>query len=446
MIFNQNKQVRKQIYKQNFNLKKRIGLMGPYGGNLGDAAIQQAMIQNIYKYFPDAQIYGFSLDPQDTENRHKIPSFPITRFHGSEQWWLGDRTNQITMILYRITKKLKSINNSLVRKIGSSFFGFLLEILAIARAYKNIKGLDIFIVSGGGQLDDYWGGSWAHPYTLLLWGILAKLRKVKYVMVSVGAGPIDSRLSRLFIRGALSLAHYRSYRDEDSKKFIAKIIGFKNDEDPVYPDLAHSLQLIQEEKSSSQKKRRLVVGINPIPYFDPRNWPQKDSLVYWNYLNELASLVSWLIEKQYTILFFSGCPYGDPPAIKDLREILEKNGVVYSEEQIIEEKILTVDKLMSQLSITDLVVATRFHGVLLSLLANKPVLALSYHPKIDKLMEDRGQSEYCLPIDRFKTEDLQEKFLKLETDCESIKQQLAKRTQDYRVALDEQYESIFSNL
>lgn len=40
---------------------KKIGILDCMGsGNLGDATIQEAMIQNIRKYCPDAQICGFS--------------------------------------------------------------------------------------------------------------------------------------------------------------------------------------------------------------------------------------------------------------------------------------------------------------------------------------------------------------------------------------------------
>ncbi len=43
---------------------------GPFGfGNLGDAAIQEAMLQHVREYLPTAQIYGFSLNPEDTEKR-----------------------------------------------------------------------------------------------------------------------------------------------------------------------------------------------------------------------------------------------------------------------------------------------------------------------------------------------------------------------------------------
>jgi hypothetical protein len=60
-----------------------MGLLGPFGlGNLGDASTQDVMIFNIRKRFPEAQIYGFSIDPADTEKRHRIPSFPIDGWIG----------------------------------------------------------------------------------------------------------------------------------------------------------------------------------------------------------------------------------------------------------------------------------------------------------------------------------------------------------------------------
>jgi polysaccharide pyruvyl transferase WcaK-like protein len=445
MILQSQNKNEERVNRHNPGSVKKIGLMGPYGGNLGDAAIQQAMIQNIQNYYPNAKIYGFSLDPNDTENRHHIPSFPITRFYCREQWWLGKNPNFFTTRLYKLVERLSSVSNPIVRKFGNLLIYPILEIIATVNAYKNLDGFDVLLVSGGGQIDDYWGGPWAHPYTLLFWGILAKLRKTKYAIVSVGAGPLDAKLSRLFIKWVLSLACYRSYRDEDSKKFIEKTVGFKRS-DRVYPDLAHSLRLTDYQKSSTGQKLRPVVGVNPIPYFDPRIWPQKDRAAYSRYVNELASFVTWLIEQQYAILFFSGCPAGDPPVIQDIKEILDKNRIVYSQDQIIDSPTSTVDNLMTQLAMTDMVVACRFHGVLLSILINKPVLTLSYHPKINMLMADTEQSHYCLPIDDFNLDTCKERFLALEANQESIKQQLAKRTQEYRSALDEQYERLFQNL
>jgi polysaccharide pyruvyl transferase WcaK-like protein len=114
------------------------------------------------------------------------------------------------------------------------------------RAYRNLKRLklDLLIISGGGQLDDDFGGAWYEPYIIFFWGGLAKLLNVKFAIVSVGVGNINENLSRFFIRIGLSPACYRSYRDETSKKYLENVLGFRNS-DPIYPDLAHSLQLEQ---------------------------------------------------------------------------------------------------------------------------------------------------------------------------------------------------------
>jgi hypothetical protein len=55
-----------------------VALVSPCGyGNLGDAAIQDAVIANIRIRHPDAKILGVTLNPSDTENRHGIKTFPI---------------------------------------------------------------------------------------------------------------------------------------------------------------------------------------------------------------------------------------------------------------------------------------------------------------------------------------------------------------------------------
>jgi polysaccharide pyruvyl transferase WcaK-like protein len=327
--------------------------------------------------------------------------------------------------------------------LGRLVLSIALECLAILNASKTVQDMDYFIVSGGGQLDDYWGGPSHHPYTMLVWSLIAKLRKARLRFVSVGAGPIDHKLSRWFIKVALCLADYRSYRDEDSKRLIEKI-GFKRN-DPVYPDLAHSLDIERYCGPQSSNRTRLLVGIGPMAYFDPRVWPERDLQVYMSYLVKLALFIVWLLQNGHDILLFTSEVGQDPKVTADLRELLTEHGVCTTgaESRVIEQPIETVDDLMSQLAITDLVVASRFHGVLLAQLLSKPVLALSYHKKIDVLMADMGQAEYCLPINCFDLDTLKERFISMEANRQAIKAQMAARTKEYREALDEQYQYLF---
>jgi polysaccharide pyruvyl transferase WcaK-like protein len=424
--------------------QKKIGLMGPYGlGNLGDAAIQQAMISHIKTSFPDAQIFGFSLNPEDTEKRYGIPSYSIGRM--ARNGWIGNQEpHGLQKLLQQTAKAFRSHSSKIVRVLGRALFTIPLELISIFQAYTRLKGYSCFIVSGGGQLDDYWGGAWHHPYTLFLWGLLSKLRKAKFMFVSVGAGPLDTRAGKSFIRRALSLADYRSFRDEYSKAFIERV-GFDRN-DPVYPDLAFSLDTSTlPQTARAQNDGAMVVGVGPMCYFDADLWPESDEAVYHNYLTKLALFTSWLMQRGCKILLYVG-DSGDRYTIQDFYEILRECGTVVSDGQIIEAPMETVEDLMSQLSAVDVVVASRFHGVLLPLLINKPVLALSYHPKIDVLMEDTGQAQFCFSIDDFEVEALQQRFLQIEQNQAAIKAEIARHVTGYKDALDEQYRKIFASL
>jgi polysaccharide pyruvyl transferase WcaK-like protein len=417
----------------NKNSVKKIGLLGPFGyGNLGDAAIQEAMIQHIREHQPEAQIYGFSLNPTDTENRHGIPTYPIMRMPESPDSLLSKiphriRYNRIFQILVRIFVKAPA------------------EFILAVRSFNSFTGFDLLIVSGGGQLDDYWGGAWGHPLTLFKWATIAKLRGTEYLFVSVGAGPLNAKLSRFLVRKALSMACYRSYRDAGSKTFI-KGIGLKNDDDPVYPDLAYSLPVKINHNPSQPARAHPTVGIGPMAYFDPRVWPERDSTVYLGYLRKLAAFVAWLIQQDYRILFFLGQSTHDQWAINDLKAILEEAGNVNLEQQILASPAQTVGDIIRQLSTTDVVVASRLHSVILAHVLNKPVLAISYHQKIGVLMADLGQSEYCLDIDQFDVDTLKERFIALEANQALLRAQIEKKMQAYRCALDEQYARLFNYL
>ena len=145
----------------------------------------------------------------------------------------------------------------------------------------------------------------------------------------------------------------------------------------------------------------------------------------------------------YRIVFFTGEAVHDRWTVDDVRAALDRAGVTYAPEQIVDEPISTLDELLAQIARTDMVIASRFHGVLLSMVLHKPVIALSYHRKVDELMKDTGQGEYCLSIADFDVETVKQKFSALEPRRVEAAAQIAARENEYRQALDEQYERLF---
>jgi len=75
----------------------------------------------------------------------------------------------------------------------------------------------------------------------------------------------------------------------------------------------------------------------------------------------------------------------------------------------------------------EMIVASRFHGVVIPFVLNKPVLAVAYHQKTFDLMAQMGQSEYVLDIRVFDEEQLQERFIMLESRRGTVKKKLRKK-------------------
>ncbi len=410
----------------------RIGLLGPYGfGNLGDASIQDAMIQNIRTRISRAEIAGFSLNPDDTSVRHRIPAYPITRRPPPP----ARRTSWIQTLIYKAN--LGGVSRVLYRICVRA----PMEVLLIPKAMSIMRHFDALIISGGGQLDDYWGGALVHPYTLLKWTIAARLARAKVFVVSVGAGPIRSRLSQFFIKRCLSLAHYRSYRDEASRLLLARI-GFQRD-DPVYPDLAFSLDRTRKWVGSYRAYGRLTVGVGPMAYFNPLVWPERDDRIYREYLKKMALFTAWLLENGHGVHLFQGEHVHDRWATDDFKVVLGETAGRKALLRVIDTPTATVNALLTVLGHTDIVVASRYHGVLLAHFLAKPVLAVSYHEKIDVLMKNVGQSDLCVDIRTFTPEDLRVRFTRMIADADRLTRDISDTVDHYRAELDRQYDLLF---
>jgi polysaccharide pyruvyl transferase WcaK-like protein len=131
---------------------------------------------------------------------------------------------------------------------------------------------------------------------------------------------------------------------------------------------------------------------------------------------------------------------------QEFRDLLRERLSAHYQERIIDEPIKSVEDLLSQIAASDIVVATRFHNVLLALFCNKPVISISFHHKCQSLMNAMGLPEYCLDINDLKAQSLIGKFRKLEMSCDAVKALIREKVREAREALDEQYKCIFNKM
>ncbi len=409
---------------------KRLCLFGVFGQqNLGNECTLQAIINNVQKYLPGAELNCVCTVPEDTSARHNIPAFPM-----SERYLRGGNSGMRS-----------GLCNILIRFLRRVLVRIPEELFHTIKAFKILRGTQVLLVPGTGFLSDVYSCSFGWPYEMFKWSLVAKLCGCKLLYVSVGAGPIDSPLSRWFIRSALSLADFRSYRDTSTKRYL-KGIGFPTEKDRVYPDLAFSLPETTIPRADNSKRQKAIVGIGLMSYAGELSGGKASKDIYWEYLDKLAIFVNWLLAHQYDVRLLIGDVLFDNSVKRDFRGILQEHAPMHGQGQIIDDPVFSVEDLLSQLAAADVVVATRFHNVLLALMLNKPVISISFHDKCASLMNEMGLSEYCQDIHHLNADRLIGQFCDLERNAEQLRPLIKQKTDEFRQALEQQYTFIFTEV
>jgi polysaccharide pyruvyl transferase WcaK-like protein len=396
--------------------RRKIAFFGHFGwGNFGNDSTLQAILYHLRRRAPDVEVTCICSGPEAVAADYNVAAVEIRG----------------------VLTKPWNLRNPLARLARKLFIGIPSELYRWLKGLITLWGTNILIVPGTGLLTDAFGlFSWG-PYNMFRWSAIAKLCRCKLYFVSVGAGPLYSRAGRFFVRAALSMADFRSYRDESTVQCL-KAIGFRANNDPVYPDLAFSLPESLTPRGHDSKGRGLVVGLGLMEYAGKYSVEKPTSAVYAAYLVSLVEFAGWLLAQGHDIRLLIG-DAADTTVTREFRSLLKERSVVYEEGRIIDEPIASIDDVLSQLAGTDLVVATRFHNVLLSLLLNKPAIAISFHHKCSSLMSQMGMAEYCQDINTLQADRLIEQFRQLQRNAGPVKQMLAEKVAACRAALDEQY-------
>jgi polysaccharide pyruvyl transferase WcaK-like protein len=364
-----------------------VVVVGNYGNrNLGDEATLSSLLHHLRRRRPQVRATVVSFDPSDTERRHGVTAVPARA--GRRSGGAGG--------FGRVSGR--------VRQSGRQVSALWLKARALAKA-------DWLIFGGGGQIDDQFGGAWGAPRRLFGWTAAARLAGCRVAFLNVGAGPLDSPVSRLLSRWALSLASIRTYRDEDSRALVERL-GVAGPHH-VAPDLAFGLPTSPRVTSNRTRPR---VVVNLFPHQDDRYLPKSERRLFDQYLSTMTAFVRWLTVDHEVVLMPTQLR-ADPPMIDDLLARLDAR----SRTDLRVASVATCDDLMAELQQADYLVASRFHGILLGLSQGLPVLALSNHPKVDALMRDLGESQHLLHIDRMTVEDLQSAFRTLASGSPSIR-------------------------
>jgi len=423
---------------------KRVGLLHHVGGgNLGDDATLEAVAENIIRRWPIAEIIAFSMNPDDTETRHRIKSYPVRRAGWSIGYKPAGTEAPLKARVKAVMRKYTAVSYTLkatgaVVRLTSGMFR---ELSFLASSRRHVKSLDLLIVSGGGQLTER-DGPWGFPYTIFKWVVLARSVGVRCIFLNVGAGPLAHPLSKYFARRALMSSDYVSLRDEKSRMLLYDI-GFTG-ESRVCPDSVYGLEFSTNVETPLNGRAQPIVGFAPMPYPDPRlNAAEKDQTIYDAFIQQLAGFASWLMGRSYALTLFGTDIGVDPVAIERLQTALLNHHGIRSSQYSVSHSVTSVRDLLAAMSRMDIVVTCRFHGVIFAHLLNKPVLAIAHHPKVSEAMADLGLLSYCVDIRDFDSEHLADRFTSMITDAEKIKSHMAASLTRKRHLFRNQFDELF---
>jgi polysaccharide pyruvyl transferase WcaK-like protein len=402
---------------------KRICFFGHFGSpNFGNESTLLAILFHLRRLLPDAKVVCACTGPKTLVETRKIETVPISR-EILKRW---DPRSPLTASLRRV------------------FIGLPSELWRLLDVLGTLRTVDMLIIPGTGLLTDAYGLMEWGPYNLFKWCLIARMCRCKVLFVSVGAGPVYSALGKYFVKSALSLADFRSYRDNASLEYL-KRIGFDANSDRVYPDLVFSLPEAILPRDGDKGGKRSIVGLGLMPYAGKYSLATPSDAIYQEYLESLVAFARWLLAHDYDIRLVIG-EVDDRIASNEFKSLLKASFEAYDEDRIMDQPALSVEQLLPQIAEADIVVATRFHNVLLALLLNKPVVAISFHHKCASLMSEMGLGEYCHDINHMNARRLIEQFQNAEKNAEKLKPAIGVKVEQSRKALDEQYSLIFESV
>lgn len=387
----------------------KISLLGQFGsGNSGNDGSLEAMLIYLRALRPDAELVCICSNPVLITARYNIRSMSVGGPLLSSRW---------AKVIDRILLKLP-------RRIALLFM-----------STAQLNGFDLMIIPGTGILDDFQEKAFGWPFVVFCWCLVARLCHTRIAFVSIGAGPINGRLSRWFLHSAARMASYRSYRDDYSLEFMREL-GLDVSGDRRYPDIAFALSPPYPENNPPLADR-LSVAVGVMHY---RGWRVNDPLsdaIYDGYIGKISAFVCWLLEKGFRVSLVTG-DATDQKALDDVVQRLAKTASKEDLCRVEHGEAKSLHDIMAQICKVDLAVVSRYHNLVCSLKMARPTISLGYARKNDDLMDDFGQAEYCFHIETFSIDELKASFSKLLDERVTIQHQIKTMSERWQNQLIEQ--------
>ncbi|MGT2425492.1 polysaccharide pyruvyl transferase family protein [Amnibacterium kyonggiense] len=227
--------------------------------------------------------------------------------------------------------------------------------------------------------------------------VLAKrLLRVPVAMLDIGVGPIETRVGRLIARGILRQVDMISVRDEASFALCLRLgaaAKVRRSADPVFGQTVERLSDAAVRRGGGARTRsdvlRIALSLN-FHIADPGNWDAFQTVL----ADALLTVAEGRrIELHALPMQSRGKTRHDAEVLTEFAERVPHLPFVHHRPTTHQDVVRIIDDC-------DVVVAERFHAIVLAALLGRPTFALSYDVKVTELARQLGLEEHSADITR----------------------------------------------
>lgn len=266
----------------------------------------------------------------------------------------------------------------------------LLRRTAFAKAYRALTETDVVISSGGTYLVDHYNFD---PRAVEL--RIAKDSGAQVILWTQSMGPFKSERARAAIAQIASVVDGVHFRDAKSAEAWDRISDGPDTKSTV-PDVVFALTANTAQVKSS---RPASGSASPKALISVREWSRgvdSDSVDIQPYEQMLRSGAQSLIDQGWSVEGLSTCQ-GVPSYAFDDSKTFQR--IFRGLDVSVNSAFHRPQELLVEIAASDLVITTRMHLAILSLISRKPVIAIAYEFKTIELFNSLGLSDFVVRIE-----------------------------------------------
>lgn len=244
--------------------------------------------------------------------------------------------------------------------------------------YNAIKNCDMLISGGGSLLQDVTSDRSLYYYLSII--RLAAMFNKKIMLYAQGIGPLRREMAKKSVGKVLNLVDLITVRDEISRNELLEL-GVKKPPIHVTADAVLSMHPVDFSIGKRLLKEYDLKGVNPKIGVSLRAWKNETA-----YRSDMARALDMLYEECNGNIIF--IPMQHPTDTNEAYEVAK----LMKNKPIILEKTYTTTELLALTGSMDLLIGVRLHALVFASLMEKPVIGISYDPKIDNFLHMIGKT------------------------------------------------------